>query len=264
MRITRSAITAIAFAAVAVCVGAAGPPAKRAGARAPSFTYRYSVDPSPQAFAADLTALGDVDADGVPDIVVANRSDDAVRVYSGRTHALLATLALGSEPLSLTVADLDGDGHADIVVGLPLDGFLAGNCSPSVTAYSGANLRVLYSLHDPNSANDCSAGFGFSVASADLDGDGRPELVVGSPRAEADAPGHVFVFDGESGALLHTLSEPVGSSMALFGISVAATGAGSGHNGAIAVCANPFYGADHPSGQLFIFASAGLAPYTTR
>jgi hypothetical protein len=52
-----------------------------------------------------------------------------------------------------------------------------------------------------------TGGFGRAVAIGDVTGDGHAELVVGAPGVDADR-GRVYVFDGQTRALLYTIAPP--------------------------------------------------------
>ena len=64
-------------------------------------------------------AIGDVNGDGKPDIVVANAGSNTVSVLLGNgngTFQAQQTFATGIHPMSVVVGDLTGDGKPDIVV----------------------------------------------------------------------------------------------------------------------------------------------------
>lgn len=132
-------------------------------------------------------AVGDVNGDGFPDIVVANTGpvDQNTGVPTGNTITVVLqnsthdgflpgqTYTVGTGPLSVAIGDLNGDGWPDVVVGN-----FTGNVSVLYGDGAGG-LEAQQALPVGASA--------FSVALADMNSDGKPDIVV------ADSVGDVAV-----------------------------------------------------------------------
>jgi FG-GAP-like repeat len=137
------------------------------------------------AYGADSVAVADVNGDGYPDLVVANacvsysacNSDDdgSVSVLLGKgdgTFQAAVTYSSGGiTARSVAVADVNGDGKPDLLVanyfwkgsGSGVVGVLLGNGDGTF------QTPVTY---------DTGGYFTFSVAVADLNGDGKPDIAV--------------------------------------------------------------------------------------
>lgn len=133
-------------------------------------------------------AVGDLDGDGRLEIVAGAASGGApeISVWNARGErqgtSFFAFDRRFRGGLTLAVADLDGDGRGEIIVGAGSGG------APEVKTFTGAGL--------PRGPGFLAYGprfrGGVRVAAADLDGDGRAEIVTGA------GPGggpHVRVFD---------------------------------------------------------------------
>lgn len=138
-----------------------------------------------------VSNAGDVNADGFDD-VIAGTPSPANGALTGAGFAIVYSGATGAEihhwfgnkgwdGLGVSVAgagDVDGDGFDDLIVGASgYDIFGVSNAAPSAYLYSGRDGNRMQNWHE--GVND--DGFGISVASAgDIDGDGLPEVLVGS------------------------------------------------------------------------------------
>jgi hypothetical protein len=132
-------------------------------------------------------AAADVNADGKPDLIVVgfflNVSDQlwvsAASVLLGNGNGTFQTPTIypsgGYAPPGVAVADVNGDGKPDIVV--------ANNGASSVNAGNGT-VGVLLGKGDGTfgaASSYASGGYdAASIAVADLNGDGKPDLIVGN------------------------------------------------------------------------------------
>jgi ketosteroid isomerase-like protein len=152
--------------------------------------------------------LGDVDNDGVADIVtsaptkaIGGVNAGRIYVYSTRTGALIWSadgqpgdrLGIGVE----AAGDTNGDGIPDVIASAP------GGTYASL--FSGRDGRVLLTLR----GEDAGDMFGRHVSGVgDVDGDGAADLIVGAPGNDAGGPdaGRAYVYSGTTGRVLLTLT----------------------------------------------------------
>jgi hypothetical protein len=116
-------------------------------------------------------AIRDLNADGNQDVAVANRDANTVSVLLGNgdgTLAAVADLETGSLPTSLAVGDLDSDGNLDLAV--------ANQTSRTISVLLGNGGGTFGAKVDFATGADHP----FAVEIGDLNGDQRPDLVVGN------------------------------------------------------------------------------------
>ncbi len=118
-------------------------------------------------------AAGDLDADGKADLVIANAGNSTVTVLRNTSTAGLLSFQSASTsglatPHQIAIADFDVDGKPDVIV----------------TSNSGRSVSVFHHSSNPaqiafDSRTDFSLGtFPNHLAVADIDGDGRPDILV--------------------------------------------------------------------------------------
>ncbi len=230
---------------------------------------RVLEDPLGTGTFGQALALGDVNGDGVLDIVVGapEGSGGRVHVYSGATGQLLFTLtspiseALGFFGMNLAVADLNGDGAGDVIVGAHSEDVAGSANQGRVYVFSGQSHLLLATLNHPSGV--AGANFGSSLAVGDVDGNPGYEIVVGA-RAEGVgaslSQGRAYIFSWPGGSLLRTLDVPGNGLYALFGEDIELVDVtGDGTQDVLVSAPSQTIGASGNQGRVYAFSGANGA-----
>ena len=159
-------------------------------------TFQPAVTYSTGAYHASSVAVADVNGDGKPDLLVANFCQSSGDCANGTLSVLLGNgdgtfqspvtyNSGGYGASSVAIVDVNGDGKPDLV--------LANQCVSSPCASEGA-VDVLLGNGDgtfQTAVAYYSGGYGLvSVATADVNGDGKPDLLVANLCASSSSCGN--------------------------------------------------------------------------
>jgi len=236
------------------------------------------ANPSPAdgaAFGNGVAGIGDVNGDGVGDVVVGAPGADKVMVISGKDHTVLRTIG---DPDNLSklqfgfsvigVGDWDGDGKDDFAVSAPgQPGILLLPCAfppcpvdpqwGRVFVISGATGAVIRKIVPPEE----TLLFGYAMALlGDVNGDGKPDLAIGAPILQKFV-GSVYAISGADGSQIWKASESgAGGSpkqpIATFGATLAALHDVNGDGKTDLVVGAPFHddGSNKFSGAAYVLS----------
>ena len=147
-------------------------------------TFQPAVAYSSGGYFATSVVVRDVNGDGSPDLVVSNQcqgigncNNGSVSVLLGNGNGTFQTAVAYSSggylPSSVAVADVNGDGKLDLLV---LNSCGDNTCATNGTV--GVLLRNGDGTFQPAVPYDSGGTLDMSVAVADVNGDGKPDLVV--------------------------------------------------------------------------------------
>ncbi len=178
-------------------------------------------NPNPEIYAqfGNSAAFGDYNGDGRADRALGDPFGDVdgavtgevLVLSSGRTDILtaLSPQAAAEFGYSAAMADIDGDGEAEVVVGARLEDVDGNVDQGRVYVFSGGTGELLYTLDTPNP--EPGAWFGAAVAMGDMDGDGWADIAVAARLEDVgdnETQGRVYVFSGATGELILTIDSP--------------------------------------------------------
>lgn len=144
--------------------------------------------------------ISDLDGDGKPDLIVAHAKAGVVSIFQNistngsltadsfgpHIDLFVGLAANGSDPYSITIADLDGDGKLDVIT------LNADNNLVSIFKNIGASSTI--TTNSFGARIDLPGGNAMrGVASQDLNGDGKPEIIVGNQN-----DGNISIYENDS------------------------------------------------------------------
>ena len=217
---------------------------------------------------------GDVNGDGYADVFITeykyangDPEEGRVLVYYGSSAGLGSEADWAYEPDEANIwlgysaawaGDINGDGYCDLVVGMPKADNGSTLDTGRVYVFHGSSLGLANVPSTTHSTTTTNAQIGWSVAGADLDGDGFSDLLLGAPTRTniENEEGYVYIHYGSvNGASQNSNWSVRGNTAnAHLGWSVACAGDVNGDGLADALFGAPGY---DDTGAAFLWYGAG-------
>ncbi len=204
-------------------------------------------------FGLSVAGAGDVNGDGLADVIVGDTVNQSAYVFLGQTNLGLSivpdwTVTKTGMNFGGAVAgagDVNGDGYDDVIVGA--SSYANGETSEGAAfVYYGGASGLSTTAAWTVESNHANANFGSSVAGAgDVNGDGYSDVIVGSVNYTNTLTweGAAFVYLGSSTGLSTTAAWTRfgGQDSAHFGTSVAGAGDVNGDGYADIIVGSDYY-----------------------
>ena len=195
--------------ALAALLALALPATANAGFKEPVKVLWQHTGDAGRYYAWGVAPLADLDRDGADEVLAGEPgipgSDDpgVAWVQSGRTghviHRLVGRTGDQNGFAITDAGDIDRDGKHDVLSGAPRQ---LSDTEGHAYLYSGRTGKLLRTF----AGRVTGDGFGAAVTSADVNRDGRNDLVVGAPLHPGG--GIAYVFSGRTFRLLYTIPAP--------------------------------------------------------
>ena len=175
-----------------------------------SVLYNFDGDRFDDNFGWSVSGAGDVNGDGMADLIVGARGrsgagEGYARVLSGYDGSVLHNFRGEGFEFNFygdsvsSAGDVNGDGMADLIIGAPVD-HSNGIQSGSARVLSGSDGSVLHNFRGDSTRHN----FGWSVSGAgDVNGDGMADLIVGARPQPGFGEDYARVLSGSDGSVLY-------------------------------------------------------------